>query len=72
MSAIRNKLIEMLNDLPEEKIAILLYFAQKIKENVENDDEELSFQEKEMIRASEEEYSKGEYVWWRDVKRTIV
>jgi len=72
MSAIRNKLIEMLNDLPEEKIAILLDFAQKIKENVENDDEELSFQEKEMIRASEEEYSKGEYVWWRDVKRTIV
>jgi len=72
MSAIRNKLIEMLNDLPEEKIAILLYFAQKIKENVENDDEELSFQEKEMIRASEEEYSKGEYVWWRNVQRTIV
>ncbi|MCL6447285.1 MAG: hypothetical protein K6U04_03915 [Armatimonadetes bacterium] len=72
MSAIRNKLIEMLNDLPEEKIAILLDFAQKIKENVENDDEELSLQEKEMIRASEEEYSKGEYVWWRDVKRTIV
>lgn len=72
MSAIRNKLIEMLNELPEEKIAILLDFAQKIKESDENDDEELSFQEKEMIRASEEEYSKGEYVWWRDVKRTSV
>jgi len=58
--------------LIQRVLAILLDFAQKIKESNENDDEDLSFQEKEMIRASEEEYSKGEYVWWRNVQRTIV
>lgn len=73
MSAIRNKLIEMLKELPEEKITIIFNFAKRImSDKDEYDNEELSPQELEMIQASEKEYEKGEYVWWRDVKRSSV
>ncbi|NPV74310.1 MAG: hypothetical protein HPY89_11170 [Pelotomaculum sp.] len=72
MSAIRNKLIEILKELPEEKIAIIFNFTQKIMNEEEYDNEELSLQELEMIQASEREYEKGEYVWWMDVKRSSV
>lgn len=73
MSAIKSKLIEMLKELPEEKIAIIFNFTKKImSDENEYDNEELSLQELEMIQASEKEYEKGEYVWWRDVKRFSV
>ncbi len=73
MSVIRSKLIEMLKELPEEKIAIILNFTQKIISNEkEYDNKELSLQEFEMIRSSEKEYENGEYVCWRDVKRSSV
>jgi len=73
MSSIKSKLIEMLKDLPEEKIILIFNFAKKIMsdENADNS-EELSPQELEMIRISEKEYERGEYVWWRDVKRSSV
>ncbi|HHW43534.1 MAG TPA: hypothetical protein GXX25_06950 [Desulfotomaculum sp.] len=74
MSAIRDRLIEILNELSGEKIVVLLNFAEEIMQEGEGDcvDEELSLQEKEMIKISEEEYSRGEHVLWRDVKRTGV
>jgi len=72
MSAIRNKLIEILKELPEEKIAIIFNFTQKIMNEEEYDNEELSLRELEMIQASEREYEKGKYVWWIDVKRSSV
>lgn len=74
VSAVREKLKEILNELPDEKVAILLDFAQKIKdkEEVDFDDEELTAIEIEMIQASEKEYEKGDGIWWRDVKRSAV
>jgi len=73
MSTIKSKLIELLKDLPEEKIAIIFNFTKKIINNEnEYDNEELSLQELEMIQVSEEEYEKSEFVWWEDVKRTGV
>lgn len=73
MSAIRSKLIEMLKELPEEKIAIIFNLTKKIMSNEdEYDNEELSLQELEMIQTSEKEYENGEYAWWKDVKRSSV
>ncbi|OPX92347.1 MAG: hypothetical protein A4E53_00546 [Pelotomaculum sp. PtaB.Bin104] len=69
----RNKLIEMLKEFPEEKIAIIFNFTKRImSDGDEYDNEALSLQELEMIQASEKEYEKGEYVWWGDVKRSSV
>lgn len=74
MSAVREKLKEILNELPDEKVAILLDFAQKIKDKkeVSLDDEELTEIEIEMMTVSEKEHEKGDGVWWRDVKRSGV
>jgi hypothetical protein len=73
MSAIRSKLIEMLKELPEEKIAIIFNLTKRIMSNEdEYDNEELSLQELEMIQTSEKEYENGEYAWWKDVKRSSV
>lgn len=72
MSIAKDRLVEIVNELPEEKIVVLLKIAQKIRDEDEYDQEELTAQEIEMILKSEKEYSEGESFFWRDVKRSGV
>ncbi|HUW63410.1 MAG TPA: hypothetical protein VMW83_01755 [Spirochaetia bacterium] len=73
-ASVRNRLEEIIDSLSEEKLIVLFNLALKVKEGmaITETDEILSAEEVEMMMASEAEYVNGDWVWWRDVKRSDV
>lgn len=67
MSAARQELKKVVGELSEDESHILLKFAQWLREQEELTDKELA-----ILRRGEQQIRKGDFVWWRDVKRTDI
>jgi len=68
MSAAKQELKKVVGELSEDESRILLKFAEWLKDQPE----ELTDKELAILRRGEQQIRKGDFVWWRDVKRTIV
>jgi hypothetical protein len=66
---IKEELIKAINNLPEEALEGVLDYVRFIQEpeEVEPTEDELR-----AIARGQEEYAKGEYVLWRDIKTDAV
>ncbi|MCK4351896.1 hypothetical protein KAW65_00630 [candidate division WOR-3 bacterium] len=68
MSATKAELKNTLKGLSGESTRIVLKFARWLAEQ----EDELTKEELSLLMKGEKEFEKGEYVWWRDVKRTEI
>lgn len=68
MSAVKQELRKVVGELSEDESRILLKFAEWLREQKE----ELTEKELAILRRGERQISQGDFVWWRDVKRTNV
>ena len=68
MSAIKQELENIVEELSEDESRILLKFAEWLREQKE----ELTDKELAILRRGERQIREGDFVWWRDVKRTDV
>ena len=68
MSAAKQELKKVVGELSEDESRILLKFAEWLREQKE----ELTNKELAILRRGEQQIRKGDFVWWRDVKRTKV
>jgi hypothetical protein len=68
MTTAKQELDKVVKQLPEDKQRIILRFAEWLR------DQESEFTEEELtiLRKGEKQVNKGDFVWWRDVKRTSV
>jgi hypothetical protein len=68
MSAVKQELKKVVGELSEDESRILLKFAECLKDHGED------FTDKELaiLHKGEKQIRDGEFVWWRDVKRTDV
>ncbi len=67
MSTVKQELKKVVGELSEDESLIILRFAEWLK-----DQEELTDKELAILHRGEQQISKGDFVWWRDVKRTKV
>ncbi len=65
---IKERIIEALDNLPAESLEGVLEYIQFI---AEPETVKATAEELEAIRRGDEEYQKGEYTRWRDLKRDI-
>ena len=66
MSASKQELKKVVGELSEDESRIILKFAEWIREQrPEFTDKELA-----ILNRGEKQICDGEFVWWRDVKRT--
>ncbi|MDP2719794.1 MAG: hypothetical protein Q8P44_08225 [Dehalococcoidia bacterium] len=68
MSAAKQELKKVVGELSEDESRILLKFAQWLREQ----EEQLTEKELAILHKGERQIRNGEFVWWRDVKRTKV
>jgi hypothetical protein len=68
MSAAKQELKKVLNELSDDESRIVLKFAEWRREQKE----ELTVAELKILRKGEEQVHNGDFVWWRDVKRTDI
>lgn len=68
MSVAKEELKNLIGELSDAESRLVLKFARWLVEQ----EDELSEEEVALLRRGEEQFEKGEYVWWRDVKRTEV
>jgi hypothetical protein len=68
MSETRQKLEKVVRELSEDESRILLKFAEWLKDQPE----ELTEKELTVLRRGEKQIREGDFVWWRDVKRSDV
>jgi hypothetical protein len=68
VSAVKQELRKLVGDLSEDESRILLKFAEWLTEQKE----ELTDKELAILNKGKEQVTKGDFVWWRDVKRTKV
>ncbi len=68
MSAAKQELKKVVGELSEDESRILLRFAEWLKDQGEG----LSDKELAILRRGEKQIRDGEFVWWRDGKRTNV
>jgi hypothetical protein len=68
MSAAKQELKKVLGELSEDESRILLKFAEWLKDR----GEELTDKELALLSKGEQQIREGEFVWWRDVKRSDV
>jgi hypothetical protein len=66
MSAAKQELRKIVGELSEDESRILLKFAEWLREQKD----ELSEKELAILQRGEKQIRDGEFVWWRDVKRT--
>jgi hypothetical protein len=62
----KERIIEVLNKLPPESLEGVLEYVEFI---AEPEAVEATAEELEAIRRGDEEYRKGEFIRWRDLKR---
>ncbi len=68
MSAVKQELRKVVGELSDDESRILLKFAEWLREQKE----ELTDKELALLRRGEKQIRQGDFVWWRDVKRTSV
>lgn len=68
MSAAKQKLKKVVDELSEDESRIVLKFAEWLREQKE----ELTDKELAILRRGEQQVRSGDFVWWRDVKRTNI
>ena len=68
MSATKRQLKKVVGELSEDESRILLRFAEWLKEQ----GEELTDKQLAILSRGEKQVRDGDFVWWRDVKRTDV
>ena len=68
MSATKQELRKVVGELSEDESRILLKFAEWLREQKD----EFTDKELAILRRGEEQIRDGDFVWWRDVKRTNV
>jgi hypothetical protein len=68
MSAAKQELRKIVGELSEDESRILLKFAEWLREQKE----ELTEKELAILQRGEKQIRDGEFVWWRDVKRTDI
>ena len=68
MNATKQELRKVVGELSEDESRILLKFAEWLREQKE----ELTDKELAILRRGERQIREGDFVWWRDVKRTDV
>ena len=66
MSAVKQELKKMVGELSEDESRILLKFTTWLREQKE----ELTDKELAILHRGERQIREGNFVWWRDVKRT--
>jgi hypothetical protein len=67
--SIREEINKVLNTLPEESLEAVLEYARFIQEPEEVEPTEAEIK---ALARGREEYAKGEYVSWRDIKTDAV
>jgi hypothetical protein len=68
MSTTKQELRKMVGELSDDESRILLKFAGWLKEQKE----ELTEKEMAILSKGQQQIQNGDYVWWRDIKRTDV
>ncbi len=68
MSAEKQELRTVIGELSEDESIILLRFAEWLKDSGET----LSEKELSVLRKGEQQIRDGEFVWWRDIKRSDI
>jgi hypothetical protein len=68
MSAAKQELKKVVNELSDDESRIVLKFAEWLREQKE----ELTEKELAILQRGEKQVNNGDFVWWRDVKRTNI
>ena len=68
MSAAKQELKKVVNELSDDESRIVLKFAEWLREQKE----ELTEKEIAILQRGEQQVNNGDFVWWRDVKRTNI
>lgn len=68
MGVVKEELRRVLEQLSDEESRVILKFAQWLVDQ----GEELTQEELALLQQGEEQFTKGDFTWWRDVKRTEV
>jgi len=68
MSTAKQQLKKVVGELSEDESRILLRFAEWLNDQ----GEELGDKELAILNRGEKQVRDGDFVWWRDVKRTDV
>ena len=68
MSAAKQDLKKVVNELSDDESRIVLKFAEWLREQKE----ELTDKELAMLHRGEQQVRNGDFVWWPDVKRTHI
>jgi hypothetical protein len=68
MSAAKQELKKVVGELSEDESRIVLKFAEWLREQKE----ELTEKELAILQRGEQQVRNGDFVWWRDVKRTNI
>ncbi len=63
--AVKKEFLTVLEDMPQEKINILLRFAEWLSE-----DDELTPEEMTALSRGEEQFDRGDYVFFSEIKRS--
>ena len=63
----KGKIIEQLENLSDEEVSQVLDFIRLLREQPE----ELTEREREEIKAGQEEFARGEWSRWKDVRRDV-
>ena len=66
MSAAKQELKKVVGELSEDESRILLKFAEWLREQKD----EMTDRELAILHRGERQIREGDFVWWRDVKRT--
>jgi rubrerythrin len=66
MNTTKDELKNLIEELSEEESRLLFKFTRWLVEQ----GDELTEQELALLHQGEQQFEKGEYAWWRDVKRT--
>ena len=68
MSVAKQDLKKVVSELSEDESRIILKFAEWLREQKE----EFTDRELAILQRGEQQIREGDFVWWRDVKRTNV
>ena len=68
MSATKQELRKVVSELSEDESRITLRFAEWLREQ----GDQLTEKELATLRRGESQIREGDFVWWRDVRRTHV
>jgi hypothetical protein len=68
LSAVKQDLKKVVSGLSDDESRILLKFAEWLQDQKED----LSAKEMAILQKGEQQINEGDFVWWRDVKRTNI